>query len=1145
MAFNISGAAIRQPITSAVLFTVLMVLGLVSFSRIPITRAPNIDVPVVSVTILQAGAAPSELELQVTRKIEDAVANVTGVKHILSSVTDGTSVTTIELRLEIGADRALNDVKDAVARIRAELPRTIEEPVVERIDVVGQSILTYAAATTGMTPEQLSWFVDDVVLRELRGVRGVGRVERIGGVTREIRVALDPDRLAALGITAGDVNRQLRATSVDLAGGRAELGGREQAIRTLAGAESLDTLAATRIALPGGRDVRLADLAEITDSYEEPRSFARVDGDIPVVSFAIFRAKGASDVVVADLVQQRVDALAARHPGVSYRLIDESVGQSRGSYLSAMHSLIEGAVLAVLVVLVFLRDWRATLLAAVALPLSIIPAFWAMELMGFSFNFVSLLAITLVTGILVDDAIVEIENIVRHIRMGKRPYEAAIEAADEIGLAVMAITCTIVAVFAPVSFMGGIPGQYFKQFGLTVDAAVIVSLGVARLVTPVMAAYMLRPHPAREAREGWVMRTYLRLLHRTLAHPYLTMAGGIGLFALSLWSTTLLPTGFIPPEDQSRVVLSLELPPGARLDDTADKTDAVARGFREIPEVTSVFTIGGTTPTGQGREIRKAAMVVRLKPKDQRPRSQKQIEAELASRLAAIPDIRGWYVNDRGERELSVIVLGNDAVDLDRVVAKLEGAVRRLPGFANVAANAGAERPEIRIAPRLDEAARAGVTTEAIAEAVRIGTIGDIAANLAKFRDRDRLIPIRVQLRETARRDLQALDTLTVSGGSGTGGTAPLPLLSVADIGFGQGPSSIERFDRERRVVPGRRSVARHCARRGAGAGLRAAGGAASARHGAHQEQRRRGDHGGGVLRVHAGGRRRADDCAGGAGAAVRWCVPADHHSALPTAIDRRRDRRAAVDRPADQPARGDRDLDADRHRDQERDHAGGFRDRGARPRHRSARGDRRCRPQARASDRDDHARHGRRHVAERARRRRRRRVPRPHGDGRDRRAGRLDLAVAGVRAEFLHRDGRPILAGARRLAPTPARAARCGGGPSGVAGVGWHPSAGTRVHGNLTPRKIPRPVRRAPRPHPGCRRRPGAGCSTSPRRPTPKRSPAASRCSPSRGRDSGASRGHDDAPGPRREPPVAPCRRRRARSACARHSCERLPPSA
>ena len=799
MAWNVSGTAIRNPIPPLVLFAVLTVVGMVAFFMLPVTRAPNVDIPVVSVTVTQAGAAPSELESQITKKVEDAVASIAGVKHLTSTVTDGKSQTIIELRLEVSSDRALNDVRDAIAKIRTDLPRGIDEPIIERIDVVGQSIQTFAVTAPSMTLEQLSWFVDDTIVRDIQGVAGVGRVERIGGVTREIRVNLDPDRLASLGVTAGDVNAQLRATSADLAGGRGEIGGQEQAIRTLAAARTLPELEQTRIALPGGREIRLKDLATVTDTYEEPRAFARLNGATPVVSFSIYRAKGASDVSVSDRVRVRLAALEAAHPDVAITKIDDSVRATRGSYVSAMHSLIEGAVLATLVVLLFLGDWRATLLAAIALPLSIIPAFAAMELMGFSLNFISLLAITLVTGILVDDAIVEIENIVRHIRMGKRPYQAAIEAADEIGLAVVAITCTIVAVFAPVSFMGGIAGQYFKQFGLTVAAAVITSLLVARLITPLMAAYLMRSTPHRTKPDGWLMRAYTRFLGRTLRWRGLTLVFGLAAFGLSIWSTTLLPTGFIPPADESRVVLSLELPPGATLDDTRAATDRITASVRQIPEVTSVFVVGGTTPTGAGAEIRRAAMIVNLILKGDRQRSQKQIESELSARLAAIPDVRGWFVNGRGERELTITLLGDDAAALNQGVARLETGMRRLPGFSNVAPSAGVERPEIKITPRLDEAARFGVSTEAISNAVRIATIGDIAANLAKFRAGDRLIPIRVQSQLSLRGDLGAMEALSVTGAGGLS----VPLLAVADFSMSQGPASIDRYDRVRRVVLG------------------------------------------------------------------------------------------------------------------------------------------------------------------------------------------------------------------------------------------------------------------------------------------------------------------------------------------------------
>src|SRR4051812_12856048 len=799
MALNVSAWSIRSPVPALVFFTVVMLLGIVSFRALPITRFPDIDVPVVAVTVNQSGAAPAELESQVTKRIEDAVANITGVKHVTSTVTDGSSVTAIEFRLEVNIDRAVNDVKDAISKIRAELPRTIDEPITERIDVEGQSIRSYAASAPGMTLEQLSWFVDDVVKRKLQGLKGVGRIDRAGGVEREIQIRLDPDRLMSLGITAAEVNKQLRATNVDIGGGRSEFGGQEQAIRTLAGARTVESLRDTRIVLPGGREVRLSDLGEVTDAFEEPRSFAKLNGNQQVVSFSIFRSKGASNVEVARVVEAELAKLSQAHPEVSYTLIDDTVSYIEGNYKAAMGTLLEGAALAIVVVFVFLRDWRATLITAIAMPLSIVPAFWAMHMMGFSLNLVSLLAITLVTGILVDDAIVEIENIVRHMRMGKSPYRAAMEAADEIGLAVIAITLTIVAVFAPVSFMGGIPGQYFKQFGLTVAVAVLFSLLVARLITPMMAAYLMRPHPARPERDGFVMRAYTGFLRVTLRFRFLTLLVGIGLFAGSIWSTSLLPTGFIPSEDAARTVISLELPPGATLADTMRTTDDVAHILKSMPEVHSVFTMGGTSPTGASREVRRATLLVMLTPKRTRELSQKQLEGEISRRLAEVPDIRSWYVNERGERELSITVMGNDGQALSDSVASLEAAMRRQPGFANAAASAGLDRPEIRVVPRLDEAARHGVSPETISETVRVATIGDADANLAKFNAGDRQIPIRVQLEETARNDLRLIEILAVPA---AGGMA-IPLTSLADVTFGQGPSSIERYDRERRVLIG------------------------------------------------------------------------------------------------------------------------------------------------------------------------------------------------------------------------------------------------------------------------------------------------------------------------------------------------------
>ena len=797
MRLNISAWSIRRPVPAIVLFSVLTLLGVISFMTLPVTRFPNIDIPLISITVVQSGAAPAELESQVTKEVEDAVANIPGVKHIMSTVTDGNSTTVIEFRLEIDQDRALNDVKDAIDKIRLDLPRDINEPIVQRIDVEGQSILTFAAASPGMTLEQLSWHVDDVIKRQLQGLKGVGRIERYGGVDREIRVLLDPDRLLGLGITAAEVNNQVRATNVDLGGGRGEVGGQEQAIRTLAGARRVGDLAETKILLPGGRHVRLSDLGQVIDDASEQRSFARLNGE-PVVTFSVFRSKGSSELSVADVVNVRLAELGKQYPDVRLTKVDDAVAYTRGNYTSAMETLLEGAALAVLVVLIFLRNMRATLISAIALPLSAIPTFWAMELLGFSLNLVSLLGITLVTGILVDDAIVEIENIVRHMRTGKSPYRAAVEAADEIGLAVIAISLTIVAIFSPVSFMGGIAGQYFRQFGLTVAIAVLISLLVARLITPMMAAYLLRPIPEKHEGAGLVMRGYIAFLRATLKVRYLTLVVGLGLFAGSIYATTLLPTGFMPDEDTSRVVVSVELPPGATLEDTRVTTDKMVEILRTIPEVKSVFALGGSTPTG-GLEVRKASLFVQLVPKTERALPQKTIKVTISDKLAEVPDTRAWYINERGERELSFSMLSQNGEELSEAVRKLEGALRQVPGFKNVAADASIDRPELRVVPKFDAAARLGVAPSKIAETIRVATIGDIDANLAKFNAGDRLVPIRVQIDEDARTDMQRLQNLRVTNSSGVA----IPLTAVADVTFGRGPSSINRYDRERRAVIG------------------------------------------------------------------------------------------------------------------------------------------------------------------------------------------------------------------------------------------------------------------------------------------------------------------------------------------------------
>ncbi len=596
----------------------------------------------------------------------------------------------------------------------------------------------------------MSYFVDDVVKRALQGVRGVAQVERIGGVEREILVSLDPDRLQAAGLTAVNVSQSLRGTNVDLAGGRAEIGKNDQAIRTLAGAKTLNELAGTMIPLFRGGEVRLDDLGTVTDTIADRRTFARFNGE-PVVALGIKRSKGASDVVVAGAVQKRIDALKEAYPDVDLKLIDTSVEFTKGNYEAAISTLFEGAILAVVIVLLFLRDIRATIIAAISLPLSIFPAFWAMDILGFSLNLVSFLAITLSTGILVDDAIVEIENIVRHMRMGKTPYRAALEAADEIGLAVIAISLTIIAIFAPASFMSGIAGQFFKQFGITVSVQVFFSLLAARFVTPVLAAYFLKDHAHDDPPPGRALKGYTRLVTWSVRHYFITVLIGFGIFAASIWSITLLPQGFLPAQDTARSLLAMELPPGSQLAYTEKVTEEIVARLRKQPEVKSVFVDGGRVPPGTF-EVRRAALIINYTPKNERSITQRELELAIGKDLENVPDIRFWFLDENGLRAISLVVTGADSNIVGNVASELANQMKRIPPIANVISETSLDRPELRIQPRADLAARLGVSTESLSQTIRVATIGDVGPALAKFDAGDRLVPIRVQLEDCGAR---------------------------------------------------------------------------------------------------------------------------------------------------------------------------------------------------------------------------------------------------------------------------------------------------------------------------------------------------------------------------------------------------------
>jgi HAE1 family hydrophobic/amphiphilic exporter-1 len=795
---QISAWAIKNPIPVAVLFLALMIAGIGCYLGLPIKQFPNVEFPAVTVTVTQSGAAPGEMETQVTRPIEDAVAGISNVKTIRSSVVQGASTTTIEFNLGEDLQKVTDEVRSKVDQTRSILPREVDEPIVQRLEITSAPIITYAVSAPNLSSTELSWFIDDTVTRALQGERGVAQVARVGGVDREINVVINPDRMASFGVTAPQLNQALANFSVDAPGGRANIGGREQTLRVLGAATTVEQLRQITIPIGGGRYVKLTDVAEVGQGSEEQRGFARLDGKA-VVAFQVMKTRDSSDVAVEDNVKQAIDALEAKQPGVKFVKIFSTVDETRASFAATEHTLLEGMLLASLVVFLFLREWRATLITAIAMPVSLVPTFAFMAVMGFSLNVVTLLALTLVIGILVDDAVVEIENIEKRVARGQRPFQAAMEGADAIGLAVVATTFTIVAVFVPVSYMPGTPGQFFKEFGLTVAVAVLFSLVVARLLTPLLAAYFLKP--AKHAHERPEFKGFYRnVLDWSLDHRFLAIIIGtlilIGSFAL----VPFIPTAFQPAANANFYYLKVQGPPGATTADMERTVQSVTTLFRKRPETAHVFAqVGSNIGSGwggqSGADIRDATITIVLNGK--RDLTVTEIKQVVRDSLRQIPDARVNLLGDWGTSDVQTILTAEDGPLLERTAAQVEREMRGLSTVADPRPSSPPSGPEIVIRPRADEAARLGVSAADIAAIARVATVGDIDANVAKMTQGERRIPIRVRLPAETRADLQALGALRVPTASG-GSTR---LDSVADLSFQAGPAKIDRFARKRQLT--------------------------------------------------------------------------------------------------------------------------------------------------------------------------------------------------------------------------------------------------------------------------------------------------------------------------------------------------------
>jgi multidrug efflux pump subunit AcrB len=818
---NVSAWSIRNPIPAAMLFVMLTLAGLFSFKQMKVQNFPDLDVPNITILATLPGASPNQLENDVARIIENGLASLQGLKHIYTKVQDGTVSITAEFIIEKSTQEALDDVRSAVAKVRGDLPTDLREPIINKIELAGGAVLAYTVASDKMDAEALSWFVDNDVAKLLLSVRGVGAINRVGGVDREVQVLLDPLKLQALGTTAADISRQLAKVQIESAGGRVDLGGSQQPLRTLSSLQSAEAISRLELSLTDGRRIRLDQIAEIKDTVAEPTAAAFLDGK-PVVGFEVARSRGASEIEVGDGVRAKLKGLQDARPDLRITESFDFVTPVKEEFDGSMKLLYEGAILAVLVVWLFLRDFRATVVSAVALPLSAIPAFIGMYYMGFTINVVTLLALSLVIGILVDDAIVEVENIVRHMRMGKTPYQASMEAADEIGLAVIATTFTLIAVFLPTAFMAGIPGKFFKQFGWTASFAVFASLVVARALTPMMAAYLLRPVVMAKDMPRWArsnrvtgavwkwmtnqdepawLNTYQGWAAWCIRHRWITMIGAGAFFFGSLMLIPLLPQGFIPADDNSQTQVYLELPPGATLEQTIATAERARQLVVEVPHVKSVYTTIGSGSAGadpfapQGAaESRKAALTIQLDARGTRPRKQ-VIENQLRDTMSNLPGVRS-KVGLGGSGEKYILTLtGTDAASMQAAATAVERDLRTIGGVGSIQSTASLVRTEISVTPDLARAAEMGVTSSAIAETLRIATVGDYDNALPKMNLPQRQIPIVVKLDVSARHDLQTLERLAVPGSKG-----PVMLGQVATLTFGGGPAVIDRYDRARNI---------------------------------------------------------------------------------------------------------------------------------------------------------------------------------------------------------------------------------------------------------------------------------------------------------------------------------------------------------
>ncbi|AQS60225.1 efflux RND transporter permease subunit [Desulforamulus ferrireducens] len=800
----LTNLSLKRPVLATVTILALLAVGLISYVGLNINDYPEVEFPYVVVTVVHPGASPEQVETKIVHKLEEAIGQIAGVKHINSFAREGVATVFAEFTLETSPEVAAQDVRDKIGIIRGDLPQDIEEPIIARFDPMAMPIASLAV-TGDISLRELTIIVNDVIKKRLETIYGVGSLNIYGAVNREIQINLDKDKLAAYGLSTNEVIGSLRQENMEVPGGKVGSGDHEMTIRTVGSIERVEDFANLPVARRDGVVLYVKNIATVTDGTAEQESICRYQGK-PAIGIDIIKQSGANTVQVGDKIKSVLEDIKQElPPGVQLEMVRDNSVYIRDSVNDVRNTLIEGSLLAVLTVLIFLKDWRSTLIGSLAIPTSIIATFFAMKVLGFTLNYMSLMALSLCVGLLIDDAIVVIENIVRHLRMGKTPFEAAKDGTTELGLAVTATTFTVVAVFLPVGMMTGVVGQFFKQFGLTVVFSVLVSLFVAFTLVPMLSSKYLKQEESLPGPLGkfttWFNRNfdqltekYANLLQVVLRNRLKTLGVALALFVGSLMLIPFLGSTFLPGEDIGELYVVADMDAGLSTEAASKITGEMERIIRDYPGVTKVYST---------IKPERAEVFIKLVDKDERDQSSQEIAMDLRHRLQAIPGVKAIINQNSGTGGGALVqfrLLGDDLEQLQVYAEQAQKIMEEIPGAVDISSSYKPGNPEGQIQIKHDVAADLGVSTAAVADTLRTLYNGVVVSQFEEDEDR---FDVRVRLDEKHRRDLADLSNIYLSSSQSgpDGANLMVPLSQVTERVFSTSPSQINRFDRTKEIV--------------------------------------------------------------------------------------------------------------------------------------------------------------------------------------------------------------------------------------------------------------------------------------------------------------------------------------------------------